>query len=192
MIAGKVLSHPEFSGTSNHLIIDGSYQSDRSLLASTWFVKNIPYLTLQESPKWNIIQDISSNVVMYLSDDTDFTLYIKNFIGKYLLDFSQVARKLITLHWGIGDININIWDQFDNNAELNIRSARSKINLQIPKDVGVRLYYKQLAWSIELQNFQKIADKKNYYESSNIVNAKKIVNISVQVWVGKFKSTWIE
>jgi hypothetical protein len=43
---------------------------------------------------------------------------------------------------------------------------------------------------MELDNFKKSETEKNYYESLNFQTAQKILKISVDVGVGKFKLSW--
>lgn len=175
-----------WSGSS--LLLSGTYSSDRALLESTWFTATqIPYLYLKEDGNRNLIQNLKSDLDLGLSMTKTFDLYFKNLVGNYSFNLDGVVWDKVTIHGWIGNMGLAIGNDFVNDSELQIKSARSKINLTVPKDVGVKLYYDQIAGSIELPNFVKSETEKNYFESINLNEAKKIVKVSVDVGMGKFK-----
>lgn len=191
-IGDYALSSKNFSGVGP-IMMKWTYQSDRSLLVETGFTQdNIPYLYLNEDNNRNVIQEIYSNLNLYLSDTAVFDLYFKNFLWNYTMDLNTIDWKSLVIHGWIGNSHLTIWNSFENEAKLEIKSARAKITIEIPKNVGVRLYYKQLAGSIELQNFKKVPWEKNYYESLNIGTANKIIEIDTSVGVGKFKAERVD
>jgi len=181
------------NGSDTQHLLEWIYNSDRMLIAETGFTNEWKaYLYLQEDSNWNILQNLKSDLMLDLSKEKTFDLYAKNFIGKYNVNLDWVKWKNLKLHWWIWDYNITLWSQLEDDAELELKSARSDFNLNVPKNVWVKLYYKQIAGSIELTNFKASETEKNYYESLNIDTAKDVVEINVNVGIGKFTLNWID
>jgi hypothetical protein len=53
--------------------------------------------------------------------------------------------------------------------------------VDIPKDVGVIMYYKQLIGKIDLSQFNALSG--HYFQSTNIATAKKILNMYINLGI---------
>ncbi|MBU0626740.1 cell wall-active antibiotics response protein [Patescibacteria group bacterium] len=71
---------------------------------------------------------------------------------------------------------------------MDIQLVGGKITLYVPKEIGVQLYFKQLAGSLELTDFDVKEDK--YFESKNIKTASKVVKININSGISRFKLLW--
>jgi len=65
---------------------------------------------------------------------------------------------------------------------LQIVGAWQDVHLIVPKNVGVRLYYKQLVGNMALPDIVP-SGQKNQYISSNLDTVEKIINIYVNVGI---------
>jgi len=174
--------------------LDLSYKSDRELLENTGFTSdNTPYLYLNEDSNWNVIQNPSSKINLVFNSKNIIDFYAKNFIGNFDLDFTDILWEAIEINGWVGDFHIKLGDKIDSWSLIKIKSVFSYvIEIDIPKSVGINLYYSQLAGSIELTNFEKSLTEKGYFKSTNIKDAKKILNIDASVWYWNLKINWID
>jgi len=175
------------------VLLEWQYIADRGYHFSTGISQNnIPYMYFQESSDRNVIQKLKSNLNIKLSQNKSFDLYLKNFVWNYDLDFVWLDFDHATMHGGIWDLRMILWQSVNNWSLIEIRSAWSDIEIDIPKNIWVQLYYKQLMWTIELSNFVKSETEKNYFESLNIDTASKVIKIDANIGIGKLKINWID
>jgi hypothetical protein len=87
-------------------------------------------------------------------------------------------RKIFKFHAGIDDITIRVGNVLSGNA-IEIQGPAANIALNIPKDIGVNMYYKQLLGKLEAPEFYTHSG--NYLQSNNIATAKGILNIYINL-----------
>jgi hypothetical protein len=169
-------------------LAEWTYKSDRNLLVTTGVKANYDYLWLREDPNWNILQNYSSDLTLWISDTKIVDLYLKNLLWMHTIDLSDVRRSNAKIHGWIQDLNLTLWDNVFKDSELEIQLVGGRITINAPKDLGIKLYFKQRAWSLELTDFD--IKGKDYFESKNLATAKKVLNINISAWVSQFKLLW--
>lgn len=85
---------------------------------------------------------------------------------------------MLKFHAGIDDITIRIGNVLSGN-KIEIQGTVADIEFDIPKDVGVIMYYKHLIGKINLPQFDELTG--HYFQSQNISTAKATVNIYVNL-----------
>ena len=165
--------------------IQSTRNSDRKLLVSSGNTIKTTYLKFNEDNNRNVLQNYVSNIDLTVPDDTIFNLvYIKNLLWFHTIDLTTFQRKILKFHAGIDDITIRIGNVLSGN-KIEIQGVAANIDIDIPKDVGVIMYYKHLIGKIDLPQFNGLSG--HYFQSQNISTAKAIVNIYVNLWVGNTK-----
>jgi len=183
----------DVSGKVTSMLFEGEHKSDRELWSTTGFTdENVPYLYLTENPNWNVMQSLKTDLDIEFNNQKELNLYFKNLWWMYNFDLTDVLFGDLEIHGGVGDIHLVLWKNILADSEIKIKSIYSSIVIDVPKNIGVQLYYSQLAWSIELTNFQKSETQKWYFESLNLAQTQKVVKIDADVVVGKFKINWID
>ncbi|MEI7558913.1 MAG: LiaF domain-containing protein [bacterium] len=136
------------------------------------------------------MQKYSSKIVLTVPQSIIFDLlYIKNLLGLHTIDLNEIQWKKLQFHAGIDDITIKIGNVLSGNA-IEIQAPAANIRLDIPKDVGVIMYYKQFVGKLTAPDFDTLSG--HYYQSKNINTAKAIVNISITLGVGNTRINWTE
>ena len=172
-------SYIEGGSTDNN--IQSTWNSDRNLLVSSW-MKSI---TFNEDANWNVLQKYSSNINLKIPSTMNFDLiYIKNLLWLHTIDLTTFQRKMLKFHAGIDDITIRVGNVLSGN-KIEIQGTAAQIDLTIPKDIGVILYYKQLVGMFKTSDFDILSG--HYFQSKNISTAKAIVNIYINLWAGNTK-----
>lgn len=183
----------DINGWDIPVLLEGKFDSDRQYIISSGFTEeNVPYLYFDEDTNRNLVQQFKSNLDVTLKNKYSYDLYLKNFLWDHNIDLRSVVFDHVILHDGIGDMTVLLWSQVKNDSQIDIKSAWSNIEFNIPKNVWVILYYDQVAWSIELTNFKKSEEEENMFTSLNIDSADVVVKISVDVIVGKFQLHWLD
>jgi predicted membrane protein len=73
----------------------------------------------------------------------------------------------------------------DKDSEINIQWAIQNIIITLPKNVGVNMKYRQI---LGLKNIPDMQYQTGYlYTSTNIKQAKKILNLNINIGIGKLK-----
>lgn len=176
-------SYIDGSNKSNNL--EWTRNSDRNLFASSGSNDNISYLKLQEDNNRNILQDHASNIELTIPNKTTFDLlYIKNLLWLHTIDLNTFQWKMLKFHAGIDDITIKIGNVLSGN-KIEIQGTATNIEFDIPRDIGVIMYYKHLIGIFKAPEFITLTG--HYFQSQNIATAKSIVNIYVNLWAGNTK-----
>jgi len=178
----------DIKGTETKNLAEGTYKSDRNLLVTTGIKSNYDYLYLKEDPNWNLLQNYSSNLTLGISDTKIVDIYLKNMLWMHTIDLTDIKRANAKIHWWIQDLELTLWNQIFKDSQLEIQLVGGRITLTAPKDLGIKMYFKQWAWSLELTDFD--IKGKDYFESKNLATAKKILNINISAWVTAFKFLW--
>jgi len=171
--------------TATKNLAEWTYKSDRNLLVTSGVKTNYDYLYLREDPNRNILQNYASNLTLGIDDSKIVDLYIKNMLWMHTIDLSDIRRSNAKIHGWIQDLDLTLWDNVFKDNQLEIQLVGGRITINAPKDLGVKLYFSQRAWSLELTDFD--IKGKDYFESKNLAAAKKIVKINVSAGVSKFK-----
>jgi len=170
--------------TETKNLAEWTYKSDRNLLVTTGVKTNYDYLHLREDPNRNILQNYASNLTLGIDDTKIVDLYIKNLLWMHTIDLSDIRWSDAKIHGWIQDLNLTLGNNVFKDNELEIQLVGGRITINAPKDLGIKLYFKQRAWSLELTDFD--IKGKDYYESKNLATAKKVVNINIGAWISKF------
>ncbi len=163
-------------------LVEGKYKSDRNLIIDSHLSSWLSYFGIKEDKNWNILQDYQTNLDLTLDRNQNILLYIKNFIGKHEIDMSNISRKDAKIHLFGSDLDVIVSDRIVSGNVLQIQSAFSNITIQVPENVWIRLYNKRLAGVMYGDIVKK---SKNYYESTNLSGADKILNLDIKtgLWI---------
>jgi len=166
-------------------IIKWTRQSERSLLVLSGNNDKERYIKLNEDSNRNILQNYLSKIDLVLPQKTTFDLfYIKNLLWIQTINLDTFQRKTFKFDAGINDITINIGNVLSGNT-IDIQGAAANVNLNIPKDVAVTMYYKHLVGIFKTSNFDVLSW--HYLQSQNTSGAKATLNIYVNLGVGNTK-----
>lgn len=69
--------------------------------------------------------------------------------------------------------------------KLEIQGTAASIQLNIPKDVGVIMYYKHFIGMLETPDFDVLSG--NYFQSKNTKEAKTTLNVYINLGIGNTK-----
>lgn len=162
--------------------VEWKYKSDRNLIVDSHLSSGMSYFGIKEDKNWNILQDYQTNLNLKVDKNQFISLYVKNFFGQHVIDLSNVFRKDANIHLWWADLNVILSDKIISGNVLQVQSAFSNITLQVPSDVWIRLYSKRF---VGIMWWDMVKKWKRYYESTNINEAKKILNLDVKsvVWL---------
>lgn len=181
-------SYIEWSGTNTN--VQWIRNSDRNLLISSWYEKTSTYLKLNEDTNRNILQDHASNIDLTIpKDEIIDLLYLKNFLWLHTIDLTNIQWKTLKFHAGIDDITIKLWNILSGN-KIEIQWAAANVDIDIPNDVGVMMYYKHLVGVLKTPEFDALSG--HYFQSKNIATAKTTLNIYVNLGAGNTKINRVE
>jgi len=163
--------------------IEWSWNSDKDLSVSSGEISNTPYIKFNENTDRNLLQKNVSKLNLALPEDTMFNhIYIKNLIWSPTIDLTSLQRKTLTLHAGLDDMTIDIGNVLSGNA-LEIQGAAAEVQINIPQDIGVMMYYKSIVGLIINPEFNELSG--HYYQSQNFTDAKAILNVYINLGVWK-------
>lgn len=186
LIGNSSIVWKDITGTA----IVWSWNSDRKILLTSGENNNISYLKIKEDSNRNVLQKYRSNSNLVVPNDKLFDfIYIKNLLWLHTIDLTTFKRKILKFHAGIDDISINIGNVLSGN-KIEIQGAATNIQIDIPKDIWVIMYYKHLLGILDTPQFDALSW--HYFQSQNLSGAKGIVNISINIWVGKTKINRVE
>lgn len=162
--------------------VEWKYKSDRNLVIDSHMDSWSSYFGIEEEKTWNILQDYKTDLDLKLDKNQLVDIYIKNFLGQHIIDMSKIYWKESKINLWWANLDIILSDDILSGNLLQIQSVFSNITIQIPSDVWIRLYNKRLAGMLWWDMVKKW---KNYYESTNIDDAKKILNLDIKsaVWL---------
>lgn len=182
------LGNFDIKWTETKNLAEWTYKSDRNLLLTTWIKLNSDYLFLQEDPNVNLLQNVFSNLSLGVNRSRPVNIYLKNMLWTHHIDLSDIAWFKTKIHGGIQDLAVTLWENLYKDNALEIQLVGGKIVLNVPQNIGVKLYFNQWAWSLTLTDFD--SKGKGYFESKNIGTAEKVANISVNAWISTFTLLW--
>ncbi len=172
-------------GKTQNRTIQWTRKSDRNLLVFSWESTGNTYIKLYEDRNRNIIQNYVSTIDFTLPNNSLFDLiYIKNFLWLHTIDLNTFQRKTLKFHAGIDDITIKVGNVLSGN-KIEVQGVAANITLDIPKDIGVIMYYKHIIGKFVTTDFDSLSW--NYFQSKNIATAKSILNMYINLWVGNTK-----
>jgi len=77
-------------------------------------------------------------------------------------------------------MTIDIGNVLSGNA-LEIQGAAAEVQINIPQDIGVMMYYKSIVGLIINPEFNELSG--HYYQSQNFTDAKAILNVYINLGV---------
>lgn len=180
-----LIGNADIKANTKSKAIEGTRNSDRKLLISWGLDQNISSIKFNEDNNRNILWNYLSNINLTLPNSTTFDLiYIKNLLWSDTIDLNGIQRKMIKFHAGINNLTIQVakvisW------SRIEIQGTAANINLDIPEDIWVTMYYKQLIGTLETPWFEALSG--NFFKSNNSATAKSMLNIYVNLAAGKTK-----
>lgn len=177
------------AGWRQNSFVEWKYKSDRNLIIQNSLSSGMSYFSIEEEKDWNILQDYQTNLDLKISRNQPISLYVKNLLWQHIIDMSNISRNEAKIHLWFADLNLILGKQIVSWNLLQIQDSVANIKIQIPEDVWVRLYSKKFFWYMMWELVKKWD---NYYESTNIDSAKKIVNIDIKsgIWVIDIVRLW--
>jgi hypothetical protein len=180
-----LIGNSHIEGSTKYNNIQWTRNSDRNLIINSWTNEWITDLELNEDKNRNVLQNYRSNINLTLPNTKIFDLlYVKNFLWIHTIDLNSTQRKTLKVHAGINDITINTENILSGNR-IEIQAAAANIELNIPKDTWVRMYYKHLVGKLNAPDFNELTW--HYLESTNIKDSKKMLYIYVNLLAGNTK-----
>jgi len=85
---------------------------------------------------------------------------------------------MIKFHGGINNITIRVGNVLSGN-KIEIQGTAANVEIDIPKDVGVMMYYKHLVGKLNMTDFNPLSG--HYFQSQNIATAKSTLNIYINL-----------
>lgn len=183
-----LVSDLTFQWKQSENIIEWNYGSDRNLLVYSGQGNWYQYYSLQEETNLNLLQNYYSVLSLWINTTQPLYLYIKNLFALQKIDFSNTILRSAKIHAAGLISDIIIGNNITSNTTLDIESALADVTLHLPKDVWVKLYYKQLVWQLELNDFEQKG--KWYFESTNISTATKVITITMKFGGARTKVVW--
>jgi len=172
-------------GSRSKIDITSIRNSDKNLLVYSGNNAHTNYIKFNEDNNRNILENYVSNIHLTLPYSTTFDLiYIKNIFWFHIIDLSTFQRKTLKFHAGIDDITIKVGNVFSGN-KIEIQGTAASIDMNIPKDIGVLMYYKHIVGSLETTEFDTLSG--HYFQSQNIKTAKAILHIYINLWASDTK-----
>lgn len=185
-----LIGNSYIEGEAESKVVQSTRNSDRNLLVSSGNNVNENYLKFREDNNRNVLQKYSSNIDITIPNTTVIDLlYIKNLLGLHTIDLNTFQWRMFKFHAGIDDITIRVGNVLSGN-KIEIQGTAANVDFDIPKDVGVIMYYKHIIGKINLPQFDELSG--HYFQSTNISNTKAILHIYVDLWVGNTKIKRIE
>jgi len=176
-----LIGNSYIEGSNTNTGIQSTWNSDRSLLVSSW----IDSIHFNEDSNRNVLQKYTSKIDLILPLSTTFDLvYIKNFLWLHTIDLNTLQRKMLKFHGGINDITLKIGNVLSGN-KIEIQGTAANVELDIPKDIGVHMYYKHLVGKLQAPEFYMLTG--HYLQSNNMATAKAILNVYINLWAGNTK-----
>ncbi len=162
--------------------IQWTRQSERNLLVMSGEDTEGNYIKLNEDNNRNILQNYLSKINLIFPQKTTVDLlYIKNLFWIHTINLDTFQRKTFKFNAGIDDLTINIGNVLSGNT-IDIQGAAANVNLNIPKDVAVNMYYKHLAGMLKTPEFDVLSW--HYFQSQNTSGAKATLNIYINLGLG--------
>lgn len=183
-----LVSDLTFQWKQSENLIEWNYGSDRNLLVYSGQGNGYQYYSLQEEINLNLLQNYYSVLSLWVQTTQPLYLYVKNLFALQKIDFSDILLRSAKIHAAGLISDIIIGNNISSKTTLDIESALADVTIHLPKDVWVILYYEQLVWQLELNNFEQKWD--GHFESTNISTAQKIITITMKFGAARTKVVW--
>jgi predicted membrane protein len=85
---------------------------------------------------------------------------------------------MLKFHAGIDDITIKVGNVLSGN-KIEIQGTAANVELTIPKDIGVMMYYKHLIGKLNTPGFEALSG--HYFQSQNLATSKATLNIFINL-----------
>jgi len=182
----KLAGNTYIEGNTNKENIERDRNSDKNLISQSGEKNSIGYIKISEDKNRNILQNNISTANITLPKKQKINLlYIKSLIWIHTIDMKTYQRDMLKFHWAINDLTIKVGNIASGN-KIEIQGAAANIDMEIPNDVGVTLYYKHYIGKLALENF-KAETEKNRFISNNFAQTKKRLDIYINLWIGNTK-----
>jgi hypothetical protein len=96
----------------------------------------------------------------------------------HTIDLATFQWKILKFHGGIDDITIRVGNVLSGNR-IEIQGTAANVDIDIPKDIGVMMYYKHLVGIFKAPDFNALSG--HYFQSTNMKTAKAILNIYINL-----------
>ena len=178
----------DFEGNTKSPYLQGTRASDRDMLTSRSTTDGHETLLIKENNTLNLLQDFVSNLTLYAPSKTNFqNIYIRNARGTENINTQNLNRHKMTLHGGMNKIVLDI-NNVPKDALIEIQWALQDITINIPQGMGVQMKYRN---KIGYKNIPDFTHQTWYlYTSTNITQAKKILNLNINIFMGRLQINW--
>lgn len=173
----------DIEGNKKSPYLQGTRTSDRDMITSKTISGNQQTTIIQDNNTLNLLQDFTSHLTLYIPNQTDFqSIYLRNAWWTENINTQDLRRQKMTLHGGINKIVLDIND-VSPNATIEIQWAIEDITINIPKDIGIIMQYRN---KIGYKSMTDIDYKTwHLYVSTNIDQAKKVLNLNINTFIGR-------
>ncbi|MCX6823005.1 MAG: LiaF-related protein [candidate division SR1 bacterium] len=178
----------DLEGNTKSPYLQGTRTSDRDMLTSRSTTGGQETLLIQENNTLNLLQDFVSQLTLFTPSKTDFqNIYIRNARGTENINTQDLNRHKMTLHGGINKIVLDI-NNVPKDAVIEIQGAVQDITINIPQGMGVQMKYRN---KIGYKSIPEFTNQTGHlYTSNNIAQAKKILNININIFMGRLQINW--
>ncbi len=172
-----------------HYFVQGTRNSDRELKITSWVVNTIASLQCTEDNNRNVLQKSKSNLDISIDTDTNIhALNIKQFFWQEVIDLTRISREHVALFGGINNLNVTL-GEIQEGSSIEIQWMMANLDIHIPKDVWVSLYYKHFVGFLSVQGFTALSG--NIFQSQNYATAKKKMTMTIKLGIGNTTIDWI-
>lgn len=179
-------------GISSGSLVKGEVQTNLSEVKAESKVKDsVQSVTVGMSGmrKWFGKNNPTNQFYVGIDNETPLSLNINSGASNNNIDLSGIRAEYVSLSTGASNVNLTMGDKLDK-ATVAIEAGASSISLNLPKDVGAKIFIESGMSSQDLTGFVQ-ADK-NTYQSPNYGTAEKKIDVSVSMGMASLSVNWYE
>jgi hypothetical protein len=140
-------------------------------------------LTISHNNKGNLHMDnLIDNCLLSISKKIPINLNINNEAGNLELDLNKIQLRKLFINSGASDLNLLLGDY---NSDIELNSGASRISLEVPSSVGLRIETTSVINSNNFEDLNLIKLYENIYQSKNYGEAEKKIKIEISASASK-------
>ena len=194
-----LLDELHIDGQTGSTLMDAQYDTERPMILFSWDIQSgHNYAILEESSKINLLERVFTRLQVWLNEKQPTYLYVKTLLGQDNLDMSSVNLRGLRIHGGVLSLDAILWSWMSSTwlvttwvvskINLDLQAAVADVTLHLPKDMGVRLYYKSYIGRTELTGFTQ--NDKTDFVSNNLKKSTSILDINAVFGLSRFTILW--
>lgn len=165
---------------STEKLISGTYESNQSKATTTESISGDTILytikTDRSFDSWNY-GDVVNTLNLKLANTIPIELEIDAKASSLDLDLKEQKITSISINSAASVLNLTLGNNIENGSGVSIQSGASKLNIKVPKDLGVNLKVKAPLTSGNLANLKQL--DKGSYATENFADAVKKINFNI-------------